>query len=283
MASFRGGDDEMILDGRHFQFGEFNSRKHGAIFAHCDTDNYDLIMGNVTSSYIFNKRNKVRYITDDDYKDSPISFEAEIVADNFIAFTAQNRRVIETALFNKPMYKRLYVDIDDDCMGETYEYVDGYLKRLYFNCRFMNPAKIEDGNGLVVGYKFTIECDSYMVWQEAVEKTYTIPNGGKTISVEVDTDIAEYTYPDVTINVGSAGGNISIINTTDDASRFTRLKNIPPRTILIMKGELNYISGQNYEKLENQNFIRILDGENLINVTGDITSVKFKWNNRRFL
>lgn len=273
----------MILDGCHFQYGDFNSREKGVIFAHCDTGSYDYIMGSLSTSYMFNRRNKVRHIIKDDYSNSPISFEAEIVSDNFRAFTIQDRRDIEKALFHKPDYRKLYVDIDDDIMADTYEYVDGYLKRLYFNCRFMNPSKIEDGNGLVVGYKFTVECDSCMAWQDEVEMSYEISDDNRIISVELDTDIGGYTYPEVVIYVGSTGGDIIVVNNTDDASRLTKFNNLSSNITLTMKGNLNYISGQNYEKFENQNFIRLLDGSNSISVTGDVTAIKFRWNNRRFI
>jgi|GEM_PF-2823423 len=273
----------MILDGCHFQYGDFESREYGVIFAHCDTSSYNQIMGEISSSYAFNGRNKSRYILNDVYSDSPIHFEAEIVSDDFNAFHKHVRRDIEKALFHKPGYRKLYVDIADDFYADTYEYIDGYLKRLYLNCRFVNPSKLEDGNGIVVGYKFTVECDSCMAWQETVEQSYAIAGGNHIISVIPDTNIGDYTYPEVVIYIGSTGGDIIIINMSDDAARFTKFNNLPPHATLTMKGDLNYVSGQNYERFENQNFIRLLDGENKISVTGNVTSIKVKWNNRRFL
>lgn len=274
----------MILDGCHFQYGDFNSREYGLIFAHCDTSSYDRLMGEVSASTLFNKRNGVQYILNDSFEDSPISFEAEVVADNFIAIPLQKRRTIEKMLFNKPDYRKLYVDIDDDIMADTYEYVNGYLKRLYFNCRFMNPSKIEDGNGLVVGYRFTIECDSCMAWQEATEREYDVSaSTNSIITVDADTDIGGYTYPKVTIQVGSTGGTITITNNSDDSSRLTKFVNLSPSISLVMRGDINYISGQNYEKFSNQNFIRLLDGDNNFGIIGDVESIKFEWNNRRFI
>lgn len=272
----------MILDGCHFVYGDFNSREHGMIFAHCDTSSYVNLMGAVSSSSFFNKRNKTQYIICDNFEDSPIAFEAEIFSDNFEAFTPQRKRAIEKALFNKPDYRRLYIDIDDDINGETYEYVDGNLKRLYFNCRFMNPIKIQDGKGLVIGYKITIQCDSCMAWQDSIEKTFNIPDNG-IISLDIDTDIGGFTYPEVTLYIGSTGGTVTVFNSTDDASRFTKFKNLSANISLIMKGDINYVSGQNYEKFENQNFIRLVDGTNMLSVNGDVSSVKIKWQNRRFV
>lgn len=272
----------MILDGCHFQFGSFNSRAYGIIFAHCDTKSFLKVMGDITSNTVFNKKDKSRYLLHDDYTGSPITFDAEIISDDFKAFTQQNRRSIEKALFNKHEYSKLYVDMSDDLYGDSYEYINGSLKRLYFNCRFINPTKLEDGNGLVVGYKFSIECDSCMLWQDAVEIDIDVPSDGN-ISVEVDTDIGDYTYPEVTIQTGSQGGRISVVNMTDSSARQTILAEMPINYILTMKGDINYLSDSNYERLSNQNFIRLLDGTNRINIQGDVSSIKFKWNNRRFL
>lgn len=272
----------MILDGVHFQFGDYNSREHNLIFAHSDTRSYDSIMGTTTSTALFNKKDKSRYLITDNFENSPLSFEAEIITDDARPLTQQSRRMVEKALFNKPNYMKLYVDMDDDFMSDTIEYIDGCLKRLFFKCRFVNPIKIENGNGLPVGYKFTVECDSCMAWQDDIEQEFETKSGD-IIEVQTDTDIGGYTYPDVTIKIGDNGGDVTLINKSDDTSRLTKFNGVPSNTTIIMKGCINYISGQNYERFENQNFIRLLDGENQIAVTGDISSIKFKWNNRRFI
>ena len=50
-----------------------------------------------------------------------------------------------------------------------------------------------------------------------------------------------------------------------------------------MKGELNYVSGDYYEKFANRNFIRLLDGENKLLMLGDIDSVEFEYSARRLM
>ena len=277
----------MILDGCHFQYGDFNSRAHGIVFAHCNTNEYTNLMGEVASSTFFNRKSKTSYLLNDNYENSPIKFDAEIISDNAKAFTAQERRVIEKALFNKPDYRKLYIDISDDFMGDTYEYINGILKRLYFNCRFMNPSKIEDGNGLTVGYQFTIECDSCMTWQDAVEQEFNFQNSSssavQTIQVDVDTDIGGYTYPEIEVSIGANGGAISIINTTDDNTRITKFSDTLIGGVFKIKGDVNYVSGGYYEVFSHQNFPRLIDGTNIILINGDVESIKLKWNNRRFL
>lgn len=277
----------MILDGCHFQYGGFNSRSYGIIFAHCNTNVHTDMIGEISSSTFFNRKQKTAHLLHDNYDNSPIRFEAEILSDNAKAFTQQERREIEKALFQKTDYRRLYIDLDDDFMGDSYEYVDGVLKRLYFNCRFMNPSKIEDGNGLVVGYQFTIECDSCLAWQDAIEQEFvfhdTNTDATHTINIDVDTNIGGYTYPDIEINIGVSGGDISIVNVTDEATRITGFVGTTTGSSIKLNGNINYISGNYYDVFSHQNFPRLLDGTNTFIISGDVNSVKFKWNNRRFL
>ena len=178
------------------------------------------------------------------------------------------------------------MDILDDVHAETFELIDGVQKRLYLNCRFINPEKIEDGAG-IRGYKFTVECDSLMAWQDTITSTYPLSHDSESsnsvITVKTDSDLNDYIYPKVTITIGSSGGDITISNNTDNESRLTSFEGLTSNIELIMDGEFNYVSGQNFEKFSDRNFIRLLDGENKINVVGDITSITFEWNNRRYL
>lgn len=273
----------MIYDGCHFEFGNFISRNYNLIFVHFNTPSYNALAGEIQSETIVNKRDNTRHLVSTDYEDSPISFDAEIATDCVRAIPYKERRIIEKQIFNKPEYRKLYIDERDDFLDDTIEYVDGYAKRLYLNCRFMNPERIEDGNGLVVGYKFTVECDSGFLTQDAITKKYELENNISHIKVDVDTDTNDYIYPDVVIHMGTTGGDVSIINNTDDSSRITKFEGIGTLATVTMKGSLNYISGQYYEKFVKQNFIRLLDGSNDITIMGDVKSVEITWQNRRFL
>lgn len=271
----------MLLDECHFTYGSFNSRDYRLIFGHCTTEAYDELAGKLSSKSIFNRRNRTRYLLADDFENSPISFDAEIVTECAEPLSVAERKVIEKALFNKAQYQKMYIDAADDIDGSLTETVDGVTKRLYFNCRFVNPSRIANAADDVVGYKFTIECDSYLLWQDEITKTLSV--SGSSVTVQTDTNLVGYTYPEVTIQVGSSGGDVVIANTTDDMTRLTKFHDLTAGIKLTMKGNLNYISGQNYEKFEGQNFIRLLDGSNVFSIQGDVTSVTFKWQNRRYL
>ena len=355
--------------GSHFEYGGISSRKYGLIFASVTENRFLATAGTIKGDTAFNRKNKKRYLIDDDYSDAPLSFEVEIVTDYDRGIEYSERRKIEKWLFNRHQYKKLYLDIADDCAGETFEIIDGQQKRLFLNCRFINAEKIE-GNGGIVGYKATLEADSGLWWQDAVVKEYTINNPSASsstiITVNVDTDIDDYTYPKVTINMadnaveltvsisagednvgvvspvvdadtflarrrevgeyiftfngtdwgvpgstttysvndletvfgitytGTAGNgdtitvtvtpeSVIIYNRTEDINRITQLDRMGANAAVILRGDINYVSGQYYEKFTKQNFPRLIDGENRIVVTGKVSSIKFEFNNRRML
>lgn len=272
--------------GSHFEYAGRMSRQYGLIIATIDTARVTQLHGARESISLFSKKSKRNYQIDDNYSGAALSFDVEFVTDNERLLEVSERRAIEKWLFNQRDYCKLYFDIADDLYGETFEYIDGVRKRNYLNCRFVNPERLEF-NGGIVGYKATLEADSDMFWQDAIEKTCVVGNAyediSSVISVNVDSDINDYIYPKVTITMGSVGGDIIISNDTDDSTRFTKFVDISPYATITMKGELNYISGQYYEKFAAQNFIRLLDGENKLSVTGNIDTLKFEFQNRRSL
>jgi len=157
-------------------------------------------------------------------------------------------------------------------------------KRNYLNCRFINPEKLVFNDG-VVGYKATLEADSSMFWQDAITKTFTIQNDDPTMSssivVKVDTDLDDYIYPKVSFTLGSYGGDVIITNHSDDSTRLTKFVGLSPFATVTMRGELNYVSGQYYEKFYKSNFIRLLDGANNLSVMGDVQTITIEFQNRR--
>ena len=273
----------MDLSGSYFEYNGTTSRKYGLIFAHANTEEFEQLNGEIESVVIFNKKGKRNYFIGESFEDSPIKFEAEIITDNDSVIDRFMRREIEKWLFHQHTYCKLYTDMDCDTYGEAYELVNGIQKRLYLNCRFVNPEKIESGSGLI-GYRFTVECDSCMAWQDPVTYTYDLSGSSSTIVVNVDSDLKDYIYPKVTIQTGSSGGDIQIINFTDDNTRATSFVNLSPNITLTMRGDgINYISGDYYQRFSNKNFIRLLDGENQINITGDVKKITFEFQNRRYL
>lgn len=273
--------------GSHFEYGGVNSRMYDLVFVNINTSRWTKLCGTSEPITIYSKRAQKNYLIDDDHSSSPVSIDAEITTESGRCIETVEQRQIEKWLFGQNCYRRLYFDTADDRNAETYEFTpDGQMLRNYLNCRFMNPERVE-GSGGVCGYKFQVVCDSNMFWQDAMTKFFSVNNGAADVStiitVPVDTDFQEYIYPKVKITMGSVGGDIAVANNSDDSTRMTKFVGMSPYSSVIMKGELNYLSGQYYEKFADRNFIRLLDGDNKLMVLGDIDSIEFEFSVRRLM
>lgn len=276
--------------GSHFEYGGVSSKTHGIIIANVETSRFNQVAGTIAGVTIFNKSGKRNYLIDDDYSGSPLSFEVDIVTDDESVLDKAARRTIEKWLFNRHSYRKLYLlpgdpECDDD-FDDGSEEIDGETKRLYMNCRFVNPFYLEY-NGGIVGYRVTLESDCGYWWQDAITKTFNLNHtasaNATTITVDVDTDIDDYTYPRVTVVMNSSGGDFSIANTTDDEARLTSFTDVTAGATVIVDSEFNFVNDQYYLKFYQQNFPRLLDGGNQIVVRGNVRSISFKYNNRRNL
>lgn len=261
----------------NFLYNGTESSTYNLVFANIDTSRYTQLYGAFSSNYVFNRKSKSQLIVNDVYTDSPVTFDVEIVTEDGSTISSGNMRTIERWLFGTYSYKRLY--IHDPSMEET---IDGVVKKLYLNCRFINPEKLEY-NGGVVGFKCTLECDSNMFWQEAINKSFTV--GTQHIkTITVDSDIEGYTYPQVEINIDEdlqTTGSVSISNLTDDPNRVTEFYGVDPGDTIQMFSDINYTS--HYGKMTSKNFIRLVNGENQIQISGlDAKSISFTYQNRRF-
>lgn len=271
------------LYGSHFEYADQSSRKYDLIIAMVDTEEFRSIAAEMSSHLIYNKKNTRHYIVGNDYS-SPTSFDVNIITDEGQVLSNQRRREIERWLFNRANYRKLYLDLADDEYDETGELIDGELKRLYLNCRFLNPERLYY-NGGIVGYKATLEADSPMWWQDAITKEFDVDtNTAVSYTISVDTDLDDYTYPVITFRTNPSG-NAGFIwtNSTDSDARLTRFSGLYNGILVTVDSANNYVSGQNYQKMATRNFPRLLNGDNTIIVTADITSLSITYNNRRFL
>lgn len=278
----------MILDGQYFTYGDFSSRMYGIIFAHVESSILSDMSGKISSSSVFNARKKVNYFTGNDYSSSPVSFEAEIVQESASAILEEERRAIEKALFNAPIYKKLRADLLNGGIESSLNVFDGLrASRMYFNCRMVNPSRIMNDRDETIGYKFTVECDSAYMWEDEASVSFSaedISDGNGIIHVSADSDMQDYIYPTVTFTVGSTGGDITFQNNTDDSERLTTFKDVTHNTQIAMDGCRCMITPEeNYSKFYAKNFIRLLDGDNSIAVTGDVSTVKFAFCNRSYI
>lgn len=272
--------------GCHFEYNNISSRTLGLILANVTSERVTSISGTISGAFVYDRRIKGKYLINNDYSDSPMSYEIDLITDNQEALTKSQCRTAEKWLFNRHSFGKLYIDSDDDCDGYTSETIDGSVKRLYLICRFINASRIENSEG-VIGYHATIETDSGYWWQDTVTKSFetnlATASSYKTVTFDTDTDIDDYLYPKITMVIGSVGGSVSLTNKTDSTTRITKIDNISPNSTVVINSGLNYISDNLYSSFDKRNFPRLLDGRNKVTVKGNVTSITFEFNNRRFL
>lgn len=272
----------MDLYGKHFIFAGISSSTYGLVISSITSTVNTAVMGSPNDSEFYGKKNIHKYLLGTDWESSPLSFSVEITRSS--PFELSDLRTVERWLFRKTGYNKLYIDPDDDAGGETSETIDGNVKRLYLNCRLLNPQKIMMSGG-VVGFTCTISCDSAFAWQDEITKTFPLTSAstGESFAVTTSFDYPGYIYPRVVIQAGSTGGTIILANNTDSATRLTKFVGISANQQIVMNGAVNYVNGNNYSKFDGAHFIRLLDGSNTISVTGDVTSVTLTWSNVRYL
>lgn len=244
---------------------DYNGRT--LIFASINTSEYTGLQSDTEVETIYNGLTHSTMEVGESLRESVISLDAEVITEDGYPLTLKEMRNIQKWLFSRRGFAKLY---------PGYNTEDFY--NVYLNCRFISPEKIE-GNGGVVGYKFTVITDSSLAWVD--QNTQTILESGDTVTV--DSDINDYIYPSVLIHVGNSGGDITIINSTDDPYRLTKFVDVTANATIAIDGSTNIITQGYYELFTEKNFVRLLDGENTFTISGDISSIDFTFNNRVFL
>lgn len=262
--------------GHHFIYDDFDSSEYGLIFANMDTSRLNILQSEQKVNTVYSKKNNMHYMINTQYNIAdPTSVDAEIFTFDGSPIGESYLHNVEKSLFCSQSFKKLY----------AFESYDEDIEEPYVKCIFINPERIETLSG-VVGYKFTMVLDSVMMYDPEITETFTFTSGQagtKTFSVTLDTDINDYTYPNIRIQVGSLGGDIAIYNVTDDSERLTEFSSLPPSSLIVMDSAINYIPKIYYDNFSGRNFIRLLDGENTFLFTGDVTSITITYQNRKYL
>lgn len=278
--------------GRHFEFGNastviYRSATDHLVFANLDTSRYMRLYGNISGVGILTRADKRRILIDDDYSDFPVSIDMELFRDDGEPIPKARQRALETILFGDMAYRRVYIDRDDDPDGDYYEDVDvqgvTQQKRLFLMARFMNPERIEF-DCKVYGYRFTLETDSGMWTQETIGYHFYPESddaGELNFEVYIDTDLPGYMYQPTALTSTQEGGDITWVNLDDDANRLTTFVNMPSHATVHIDGKINYIDEGFYNRFQNMNFPRFVNGRNRIRITGAIAAAHVNVTNRR--
>lgn len=274
------------LYGSHFEFGGVSSRRYKLILVNADTERMTQVSGSIEGVTVFNKKTKRRLLVANDYSNSPMTFEVDIITDDDHTLGESEQRSIERWLFNRHEYQKLYMDIADDYSCSSYEYIDGVMKRWFLRCRFVNASRLEYFGG-IVGYRATLEADSGFWWQDSITVTQALdPNAQQStwINLNVDSDIDDYIYPRVVLLTGTSSvSHLSIMNRRDHILRSTDFVNVPANTLIELNGEINYVSQSAASLFVGGEFPRLLSGNNIVSVSTGVSQISFQYNNRRML
>lgn len=198
---------------------------------------------------------------------SPVlSFEVSFNSPREI--TSVDQGIIQAWLFGHSQYKKLQI-------------VQSDIQEVYYNCFLRNPRIHKVGN-IVRGFKATVECDAPWGWTFEKTKTYTYSSGGSINSDIVFNNISNdngYLYPSVSFTMNTFGGDFSITNSSDNSRIFTFSELSASETITV-DNERNVITsslGLNRLSNFNKKWFRMIRGINLINFSGDITSVSLTY------
>ena len=135
------------------------------------------------------------------------------------------------------------------------------------------------------GWKCTCTLSSGWAFQDEIEITYT--DFTENITISVDSDNGDYIYPTFTFSVAATSNPISpIIVNTSDNNREMKLKDIPAQTEVYVDSAVGTITDNTgislYQKLVDQKFLRLVNGDNVLQISG-ISELTIKYQNVRYI
>ena len=263
----------------NFEYDGIKSAKYGLFFGHVDTERLKQICGNLEYNQVFYpslNRQEIHGVNKDEF---PLSFDVEIISAEPISYWSAKE--IKKWLFNSPTYKKLYASRIKD---KTIERINGEEKRRYVECIFTNPEAMFYADGLH-GWKCTCILSSGWAFQDEIEITYT--DFTENITVPVDSDNGDYIYPTFTFSTAATTNPISptIINTSDN-NRAMEIKDIPAQTEVYVDSAVGTITDNTgtslYPNLVDQKFLRLVNGDNVLQISG-ISELTVKYQNVRYI
>lgn len=268
-----------MLFSKHFVYNNVPSLQFGLFFGHIDTERFKRLCGEFKyNTQYYNSQNK-NVIYDIDKDDSALSFDVEIISETPIVHL--QARQIKKWLFNNSEYHKLYSDRTED---RTFEIVNGEEKRLYVECIFSNPEELRYADGLH-GWKCTCQLSSGFAFQDKIERTYT--DFSSDITVKVDSDYDDYLYPVLVIDVNESSNptDVTIINKSDN-NRIMKLQDVTMGTKIYADCADCIVTDDSnislYEKLSERKFLRLVNGDNVLSISG-ASKLNISWQNLRWL
>lgn len=261
-----------------FEYDGIKSAKYGLFFGHVDTERLKQICGNLEYNQVFYpslNRQEIHGVNKDEF---PLSFDLEIISAEPISYGTAKE--IKKWLFSSPRYKKLYASRIKD---KTIEKIHGEEKRSYVECVFTNPEAMFYADGLH-GWKCTCILSSGWAFQDEIEITYT--DFTENITVPVDSDNEEYIYPTFTFSAAATNPVSPIIKNISDNNRTMELRDIEGQKEVYVDSAVGTITDNTgtslYPNLVGQKFLRLVNGDNVLNVSG-ISELTVKYQNVRYI
>lgn len=208
--------------------------------------------------------------------------EFELTFGRHTEVSAKERSIISAWLFGRAGYKKLEI-LQDDLQGA------------WFNCFLTEPTSIYIGN---MNYAFTCKviCDSPYAYSPQKMLTYSWQSLGstyETLNFEIYNNSSEdnYLYPNLEFTFKSSGSNMQITNHTDGSRVFSFYDVTEAPIIDIEDDYLTITVNNDLQMIEtssnelvldyfNKNWFRLLPGNNVLTMYGQITLMNIIYNER---
>jgi hypothetical protein len=197
------------------------------------------------------------------YYNSPLEFDFTVGSYSIIDGTT--RDAIQAWLLGKSTYLPLRIVQDD-------------ISDITFNVILTRQDNIYIGN---LNYALTLHarCDRPwgLYYPPILTRTYSGANAVETIEYYNESVYSGYNKPTISFTMGGSGGDLSIINETDGDREFL-FSDLSPNEVITVDNDKGIITSsgsslriQNF----NKNFLRLVQGENILSISGSITQLTF--------
>lgn len=181
----------------------------------------------------------------------PLSFTFQIINDDGSNIDEVKERSIKKWLCKRGKFIKF--QMDDDRFYDT-----------EFEVNISNPQIIKVID--VVGMEFTVTCNAPFGYSPIIKKKCDITSINQQIKLNINNDIEDYIYPNMTI-IANASGNLTISNSTEVGTRVFTIKNLVVGETITIEGELPHISSSISHDVWtdfNKNWLRFVDGINML-------------------
>ena len=134
------------------------------------------------------------------------------------------------------------------------------------------------------GWKCTCTLSSGWAFQDEIEITYT--DFTENITVPVDSDNGEYIYPTFTFSAAATNPVSPIIKNISDNNRTMELRDIEGQKEVYVDSAVGTITDNTgtslYPNLVDQKFLRLVNGDNVLQISG-ISELTIRYQNVRYI